>query len=318
MPGGPVPSTAADAPTDDLEASLGRYKQMTLDQLLDERVGVASKTPQRLFTTPSAVQVVTAEQIQRLPVTSLPEALRLAGNLEVAQVNSKDWAVSARGFNNTLANKLLVMIDGRAVYTPLYAGVFWDVQNPLLADIDRIEIVSGPGATLWGTNAVNGVIHVVTKSARDTQGLYLSGGAGSFVEDDLAVRYGGLAATNLYYRVYATHFDRYSAKLSDGSPATNDWNITQGGFRSDWDAAGENTVTFQGDFYGGSEEGPAGDTDVNGQNLLGRWRHEFSVESDVQVQLYFDRTWRNIPASISEDLETYDLDFQHRLPLGDR
>src|SRR5215510_6909551 len=147
-------------------------KKMSLEELLNVEVTSVSRRPEKLSETASAVQVITQEEIHRSGATSLPEALRLASNLQVAQVDSRQWAISARGFNNTLANKLLVMIDGRAVYTPLYAGVFWDVQNVLLEDVDRIEVVSGPGGTLWGANAVNGVINVVSKEARQTQGLY--------------------------------------------------------------------------------------------------------------------------------------------------
>src|SRR6185503_2537412 len=159
-------------------ATPGELKKLSLEQLLNIEVTSVSRRPEKLLETASAIQVITQEDIRRSGVTSLPEALRLAPNLQVAQVNSHDWAISARGFNNTLANKLLVMIDGRSVYTPLDAGVFWDVQNVLLEDVDRIEVVSGPGGTLWGANAVNGVINIVTKSARDTQGLLIEGGGG--------------------------------------------------------------------------------------------------------------------------------------------
>src|SRR6201999_908075 len=191
-------------------------KRLSLEDLLNQDVTVVSRRAEKLSEAPSAVQVITGEDIHRSGATSLPEALRLAPNLEVAQVNSHDWAISARGFNNTLANKLLVMVDGRTVYTPLDAGVFWDAQNVLLEDIDRIEVVSGPGGTLWGANAVNGVINIVTKSARDTQGLYVSGAGGTFLEDFGSIRYGGLIKSNLYYRVYVQHFDRNNTTV-DGT-----------------------------------------------------------------------------------------------------
>jgi iron complex outermembrane receptor protein len=248
----------------------------------------------------------------------LPEALRLAPNLEVAQVNSHDWAISARGFNNTLANKLLVMIDGRSVYTPLDAGVFWDVQNVLLEDIDRIEVVSGPGGTLWGANADNGVINIVTKSAKQTQGLLVEGGGGSLLQDFGAVRYGGSNGTNFFYRVYAQRFDQNSTVLPNGNDDTNSWDMSQGGFRTDWYPSDINTVTFQGDAYSGSEAGTMGTTFVDGQNLVGRWLHTISDTSDLTLQMYFDRTWRQIPGSFAEDLRTYDLDFQHRFALLQR
>jgi iron complex outermembrane recepter protein len=293
-----------------------RLKQLSLEQLMNEEVTTVSRQPEKLSQSPSAVQVITDEDIRRSGATSLPEALRLAPNLEVAQVNSHDWAISARGFNNTLANKLLVMIDGRTVYTPLYAGVFWDAQNPLLVDVDRIEVVSGPGGTLWGANAVNGVINVVTKSARDTQGLWVQGAGGSSLQDFSAVRYGGTAGSNWFYRVYGQRFDRYSTLFPNGQDAGNHWNMNQGGFRVDGYPSDGNTVTFQGDYYGGSEDGLQRDTTLDGQNVLGRWSHVISDESDFRLQFYFDRTWRNIPSSFAEDLKTYDIDFQYRFTLG--
>jgi len=304
--------------TNDVQQSIQKLKNLTLDELLNERITIVSKTPEPLGQSASSVQVITGEEIQRSGAKSLPEALRLASNLEVAQANSHDWAISARGFNNTLANKLLVMIDGRAIYTPLYAGVFWGVQNVLLEDIDHIEVVSGPGGTLWGANAVNGVIHIITKSARDTQGTYVSAAAGSLLQDSGAVRYGGTLGSNVFYRVYGQRFDANNTLLANGDDAPDRWNMTQGGFRTDWYASEINTLTFQADFYGGSEEVAAGDTSLNGQNVLGRWTHTFSEESDLQIQGYFDRTWRDIPNSFEEDLKTYDLDFQHRFPLGTR
>ena len=172
-----------------VKESLGKLKSLSLEELLDMQVVTVSRSPSKLSQAPAAIQVISSEDIRRSGATSLPEALRLASNLEVARVNSRDWAISSRGFNNTLANKLLVMIDGRTIYTPLYAGVYWDAQHVLLEDISQIEVVSGPGGTLWGANAVNGVINIITKSARDTQGLYVSGGAAPFWRI-LRLRYG--------------------------------------------------------------------------------------------------------------------------------
>src|SRR5690606_682989 len=248
--------------------------------------------------------------------TSLPEALRLAGNLHVAQNNSHEWAISARGFNSTFANKLLVMIDGRTIYTPLYGGVFWDVQTPLLDNIDRIEVISGPGGTLWGANAVNGVINIVTKSAQQTQGLYVSGAAGSVLLDHEELRYGGKLGPNLYYRVQVQHFDRDHTRLRHGGNVPDDWSMTQGGFRADWLPSGNDTITFGADFYDGREEMALGHTSIDGQNARARWTHIFNEESDFQAQFYFDRTWREIPGTAAQDLKTYDFDFQHRFPLG--
>jgi len=293
-------------------------KKLSLEDLLNQDVTVVKRRAEKLSAAPSAVQVITGEDIHRSGATSLPEALRLAPNLEVAQVNSHDWSISARGFNNTLADKLLVMIDGRTVYTPLDAGVFWDVQSVLLDDIDRIEVVSGPGGALWGANAVNGVINVVTKSARDTQGLLVQGGGGSLLQDFGAVQYGGSNGSNLFYRVYAQRFDRNSTVFPNGKNADDSWDMSQGGFRMDWYPSESDTFTLQGDDYSGSEPATNGTTFVDGQNLLGRWSHIISDTADLSVQTYFDRTWRQIPNLLDDELKTYDLDLQLRFGLGAR
>src|SRR5216110_2738873 len=171
------PDSAGQRP--DSSLSPQALKKLSIEQLMNLQVTSVSKRPERLSQTASAIQVITQEDIRRSGASSLAEALRLATNLQVAQVDSRQWAISARGFNTTTANKLLVMIDGRTVYTPLYAGVFWDVQDTMLEDVDRIEVISGPGATLWGANAVNGVINIMTKSARETQGFLVYGGGGT-------------------------------------------------------------------------------------------------------------------------------------------
>src|SRR6267378_604734 len=182
--------------------SPGELKKLSVEELLNMEVTSVSRRAEKLFEAASAIQVITQEDIRRSGVTSLPEALRLASNLQVEQVDSRVWAISARGFTSTAANKLLVLIDGRTVYTPLFSGVFWDVQDVLLTDIDRIEVISGPGATLWGANAVNGVINVITKDAKDSQGLTLGGGGGTELRGFGAARYGGTLGSGTSYRVY--------------------------------------------------------------------------------------------------------------------
>jgi len=298
-------------------------KKLSMEELMNIEVTSVSKTPQKLTEVASAIQVITNDDIEQSGATRLPEALRLAPNLEVAQVNSHDWAISARGFNaaplngSTLADKLLVMIDGRTIYTPLFGGVFWDVQNVLLEDVDRIEVVSGPGGTLWGDNAVNGVINVISKSVDQTQGLYASASAGSFLQDHAAVRYGGQLAPNLFYRVYGQFFDQTNTLLHDTSNRDN-WNMVQGGFRVDYFATEKNSLTVQGDLYWGLENTPT-NLIVNGQNILGRWTHRFSDSSDLRVQAYFDHTYRNYShIAFDDDLKTYDLDAQHQFSLFKR
>jgi iron complex outermembrane receptor protein len=307
----------------ELTNSLAEFKQMSLEQLMNQEVTMVSRKPEPLSESPSAIQVIRGEDIRRSGALTLAQALRLAPNLQVAQQNAHDWAITSRGFNgaplsnNSLANKLLVMIDGRSVYTPLFGGVFWDAQQVLLEDIDRIEVVSGPGASLWGDNAVNGVINVVTKSAKDTQGLFLSGGAGSFMQDMGAVRYGGKAGTNFFYRVYVQRFDHKSTKIQ-GLDQRDDWEMSQGGFRMDYYPGTADTLTFQSDFYE-TFEGRPRETELNGENVLGRWTHTISQDNELSLQTYFDRTWREFPTqNFAEELITYDVDFQHRFPLGSR
>ena len=294
-------------------------KSLTVEQLMDIEVTSVSKRPEKLSATASAIQVITGDDIARSGASSIPEALRLASNLEVAQIDARQWAITSRGFNNVFADKMLVLIDGRTVYTPLYAGVYWDVQDTMLEDLDRIEVISGPGATQWGANAVNGVINITTKSARDTQGGLITAGGGTELSAATAMRYGGELAPGVYYRVYAKHFDRGDSLRSNGLEGDDAWRMDQAGFRVDWNAAPDNTLTFQGDLYSGTatRAGP-NDTGMNGRNLLGRWTRTLAEDSEIKLQVYYDQTHRNIPGSFTQSLDTFDVDFQHRFPLGRR
>jgi iron complex outermembrane recepter protein len=294
-------------------------KRLSIEQLMNLEVTSVSKRPERLSQTASAIQVITREDLRRSGASSLAEALRLASNLQVAQVDSRQWAISARGFNSTSANKLLVLIDGRTVYTPLFSGVFWDVQHVPLADIDRIEVISGPGATLWGANAVNGVINVITKDAKDTQGLLLSGGGGTELRGFGTARYGGALGSAVRYRVYGTGFDRDPTALPNGQAAPDDWHLGQGGFRVDWDASTISHVTLQGDLYDGRIGQPsAGDIAASGGNVMAKWSRTLSETSSLTAHLYCDRTHRDIPGTFGEDLDIYDVELQHQARLGTR
>ena len=292
-------------------------KKMSVEQLMDIEVTSVSKRPEKLSEAASAIQVVTADDVRRAGATSLPEALRAASNLEVAQIDSRQWAISARGFNNVFADKMLVLIDGRSVYTPLYAGAYWDVQDTMLEDLDRIEVISGPGATQWGANAVNGVINITSKSAKDTQGSLVTAGGGSELRTAAAARYGGQLAPGVFYRVYAKYFDRGDSVRPNGDKSNDAWRAGQAGFRVDWAPATDNQLTLQSDVYDGTE-GQSGPDNIraNGGNLLGRWSRTLAENSDVKLQLYYDRTHRRIPGSFTQNIDTYDLDFQHRRPLG--
>lgn len=305
--------------------TLDRLKNLSLEELMNIQVFSVSRRPEKLVEVASAVQVITGEDIRRSGVTTLPEALRLAQNLQVAKVNASQWAISARGFNNVLASKLLVMIDGRVVYTPLYAGVFWDIQNVLLEDVDRIEVISGPGGALWGANAVNGVINIITKDSRQTQGIFVEGGGGNLKPWFANARYGGKLGSNVNFRIYGTAFKEASTRLTtpinDSTDARDEWSVAQGGFRLDWQKSANDVITLQSDFYDGypnPDGGAASAVVAMGGNALARWTHAFSERSDLRVQAFYDNTWRDFRNGFTENLKTYDVDLQFRFPLGSR
>jgi iron complex outermembrane receptor protein len=306
------------------------FKRLSLEELMDQEVTSVSRKPEKWSEASSAIYVLSQEDIHRSGVTSIADALRLVPGMEVARIDSATWAVSARGFNNSTANKLQVLIDGRSVYTPLYAGVFWDVQDTFLDDIDRIEVIRGPGATIWGANAVNGVVNVITRSAKDSQGVLLYGGGGSEERGFGGVRYGGKIGENAWYRVYAKYLNRDDSALPTGDPAKDGWEMAQGGFRADWEPNIQNSLTFQGDIYSGDKSQtstpllPIGttlvnqDTTMDGGNLLGRWTHSFTSESELKLQVYYDRTHRHIPSIFEENRDTGNVDLQHEFHAGER
>ena len=320
------PSLCAQLTGPDAADNAAAFKSMSLEQLMNLDVTSVSREPQRYGDAPAAIDVVTGDQILRSGASSIPEALELADHLDVAQKTAHDWAISARGFHTELSNKLLVLMDGRTVYTPLFSGVFWDVQDYLLADLDRIEVISGPGGSLWGANAVNGVINITSKSARDTQGGYLEAGGGAQLQDFVGARYGVQVAPDVYLRVYGKYFAQGSEELANGQPANDDWRMRQGGFRMDSLAAPNSTLTLQGDLYSGTEHVTTGGVAAtDGGNVLGRWTRTFSPDADFSLQLYYDRTHLEdpIPASafakagiLTDALDTYDLDFQDHFTLA--
>jgi iron complex outermembrane receptor protein len=289
-------------------------KKLSMEELMNVEIEVTSvsRHPEKLTEVASAIQVITREDIRRSAATNLPEALRLFPNLQVAQLNSYSWIISARGFNAVFSNKLLVMIDGRTVYSPLFAGVYWDAQSVLLEDVERIEVVSGPGGTLWGANAVNGVINIITREAKDTGGLYLSGALGDIFKNFIAARYGRKIGNNFSYRVFGQSTNRDNTFQDNGQEKGDKWNFTQGGIRTDWTLSEKNTLSMQGNLYQGTERTTPGPSTLDGQNVLARWTHTFSDTSNLIVQAYIDRTWRrDLPSTISDELLTYDIDFQH-------
>ena len=319
---------AGDLPADE---EILYLKSLEIEELLRVEVTSVAKKAQKLSEAPAAIFVITREDIRRSGATSIPEALRMVPGLEVAQIDANKWAITSRGFNGRFANKLLVLIDGRSVYTPLFSGVYWDVQDSLLEDLERIEVIRGPGATLWGANAVNGVINIITKQAKDTQGSLVTGGFGTEERGFGGVRYGKKLGDDTYYRVYAKYFDRDSRVYASNHDASDEWDVKRAGFRVDRQGAGGDSLTLQGDYYDG-ETGervmtksldptdPPGfdaDNDISGGNVVSRWKHTISDTSEMILQLYYDRTERK-SAILEQTHDTIDIDCQHQFVLGER
>lgn len=297
---------------------------LSLEELLKVEVTSVNKQSQPLFHAAAAVFVISQEDIRRSGVTTIPEALRMAPGIQVARLDTHRWAISSRGFNGEFANKLLVLIDGRTVYSPLFSGVFWDAQDTVLEDIDRIEVIRGPGASLWGANAVNGVINVITKKAKDTQGLLTVVGGGTEERAFTTLRYGASMGEHTHARLYGKFSERDDFLRSDGTPGGDDWRNGRGGFRIDHDLSSQDSLTVQGDYYRGSEG--FGFTEplltipysqsirdrwhYSGGNVLSRWKHAFSDSSSLLVQTYYDRTERN-SRLFTERRDTFDIDLQH-------
>lgn len=292
-------------------------KRLPLEQLVDVEITSVSRHPEPLLKAASAIDVVTADDIRRYGATTLPDALRLATGLHVAQFDGHSWAISSRGFNTVTSNKMQVLMDGRSLYTPLYAGIFWDVQHTFMPDIEQIEVIRGPGATLWGANAVTGVINIRSKSAMDTQGWLTQLGGG---EDRgfAGARYGGQIGDSTYYRVYATTFSRDNLTQEiGGADARDDYSITQAGFRLDSDLTEDDLLTVQGDLYTGRFGQLVGNKiETSGGNIIARWTHEISAEESFSLQFYYDRTVRLIPNSFEGERDTFDLEFQHGFRLS--
>ncbi len=282
---------------------------LSLEELGDVVVTSVSRRQERLAVAPASIYVITREDIRRAGVTSLPEALRLAPNLQVARADTNQYAISARGSNATLANKLLVLIDGRIVYTPLFSGVFWEAQDTLLEDIDRIEVISGPGATLWGANAVNGVINVITRPASATQGAVVGAGGGNLERGGFA-RYGAKVGSQTSFRVYGKVTDRDHSQLTDGRPIRDESELAQVGFRLD---SGDVTrsYTVQGDAYRGQIDQAPSERDIRGANLLGRFTQSLANDSRLVVQAYYDHTFRDHPGTFRESLDIFDFYLQY-------
>jgi iron complex outermembrane receptor protein len=316
------------------------FTALSLEELKQVMIISVLKKPQKLSEATSAITVITQEDIRRSGATSIPELLRGVPGFQAAQIDSSTWAVSARGFNNRSANKLLVLMDGRSLYTPLFSGVYWNVQDTLFEDIERIEVIRGPGGTLWGANAVNGVINVITKKAEDTQGGLVTSSLGDEEKRSGAFRYGSKLGEHAYGKIYLKYFEKDefwktpspwhvpSVEEDDG------WDSLRGGGRLDWSFPGGDSLTVQGDLYDGEDREKIVFFDPNapfmedvdfvnhfsGGDMIVRWMHPFSDTSDMSLQLYYDRTKQERnegdQSQYKERFDTFDVDFQHNFRLG--
>jgi len=297
---------------------------MSVEDLMNMQVTSVSKRTQKVADAAAAVYVITQEDIRRSGATNIPEALRLVPGIQVARIDENKWAISSRGSNGRFANKLLVLIDGRSVYTPLFSGVYWNVQDVMLEDVDRIEVIRGPGATLWGANAVNGVINIITKSAKNTQRALATAGGGTELRGFSGVRYGGAIHDDIYYRGYAKYFNVGASTNPLVTDASDNWDSIRTGFRSDWTPSGPDSLTFQGDIYRShygetltvpTLNAPYSNTFANrgaisGGNVLGRWTHDFG-NSSTALQMYFDDTNISDNFLFTDHQKIFDIDFQH-------
>jgi iron complex outermembrane receptor protein len=310
---GAMSAMAADNSTE--TKSSENFSRLSIEELANIEISSVSKRPELLSDAAASVYVLTREDIRRSGATSIPEMLRLAPNLQVARADSSTYAITARGFNNTSANKLLVLIDGRTVYSALHSGVFWDAQDTLLVDIERIEVISGPGGTLWGSNAVNGVINIITRDTRDTTGTQMDIGGGT-EKRSAAVRYGAKTAEDSSYRLYAKSFLRSDTSTVSGASAQDSWREQEAGFRMD-SRRGEDTLQLEGSVYDGRiDQKINDDKTISGGHVLGRWNRGLGEESNLQIQAYFEQAKRVYPGIFGEVVDTYDIDAQHRFQLA--
>lgn len=293
-------------------AQLEELKRLSIEELAETDVTSVSRRSERLVDTAAAVSVITSEDLRRLGVMSVPEALRLAGHLHVSAVSGPQYAISSRGFAISTANKLLILIDGRTVYSPVFAGTFWEVQDLIIPDIDRIEVTRGPGGSVWGANAVNGVINIITKRAVDTRGTFVNAAAGSSVLGPLAIRHGGRLGSTGSYRAYAKIRFEDSHQLESGIDARDDFDFGQAGFRIESAQTPNGFALLQGDVYTGTTGLLDGrESNVAGGNLLARWSRQSGSSAQSTVQVYYDHTYRRVPSQYRGTLDTFDADAQH-------
>jgi iron complex outermembrane receptor protein len=306
--------------------------QKSLEDLMNIRVTSVSRKEQKTSQAAAAVFVISQEDIGRSGALNIPDLLRMVPGVDVAQINASNWAISVRGFNGEFSNKLLVLVDGRTVYTPMFAGVFWNAQNVPLDSIERIEVIRGPGAAIWGSNAVNGVINIITRNAEHTQGGQVSGGAGNAITGPATISYGGKVQGFGAYRVYAEGFRYNSLPTLANAEGHDDWRLAHGGFRTDSTPSAKDSLTTEGEILVGNA-GELTTAPVSlappvtatialrdryaSWNALGRWNRNFSAQSGTSFQVYFDRTSLD-DTTLNFQVDNFDLDFQHHVAWGAR
>jgi iron complex outermembrane recepter protein len=309
----------------------GDLTQVSIESLMNMEVTSVSKKEQKLSEVAAAIFVITPEDIVRSGATNIPDLLRMVPGMDVAQINSNTWAISARGFNFQFASKLLVLMDGRAVYSPLFGGVNWDTQDVPLEDIERIEVIRGPGGAIWGANAVNGVINIITRKTEETLGVLVTGGGGTYAQGFGTVQYGGKIKNDMTYRVFTKYLNNDHYPNLKGQNGDDGWHLLHGGFRVDTVLSKKDTLTIEGDVYTGDEGSvivhstftPPDNPEVerlatlSGGDVLGRWNHTISSRWDTTLQLYFDKTRRDGPEA-NEVANTIDIDFQSHVAVGKR
>ena len=302
---------------------------LSIEELMNIKVTTASRRPQKLTEVPSAVFVITQDDIRRSGATNIPDALRMAPGVEVERIGTDKWAISIRGFNSRFSNKLQVLMDGRSVYLPTTSGVIWSQQDTLIEDIERIEVIRGPNAGVWGANAVNGIINIITKKAADTQGMLFTAGGGGFEQGFVGVRYGGKISEETPFRIYAKGFTRDHTEAVAGGNNNDQWHSGRGGFRIDH-SRGIDQFTLQGDIFSNSigdainklglslpSISAGGRGHEEGGNIRLRWDRTLSDRSAIMLQTYYDHVRRSLSTS-QFNIQSFDIDFQHRLPLWDR
>jgi iron complex outermembrane recepter protein len=305
--------------------------EASLEDLMNIRVTSVTRTEQPLSRTASAIFVITPEDIRRSGATNIPDLLRMVPGVDVAQINANTWAISARGLNGRFSNELLVLLDGRNVYTPTFGGVFWDVLDTPLEDIERIEVIRGTGGTIWGANAVNGVVNIITRKAANTHGRTVVAGGGNLDQGSGTAQYGGALGKKTDYRIFTKYFNQDHLPGLNGSNGGDGWHLLRGGFRADSMLSAKDTLMVQGDLYTGAEVSPSSffpsvtspgpqNNDLvvplSGGFLQSVWNHAFSARSDTTLQISFDRYERE--DELREERRTLNIDFQHHFAWGTR